>query len=191
LAITITALVLGLSAIQWLPTSIAVLLGVVLLVLTRCLTMDEALAVIEWKTVFVIAGMLPLSIAMQKTGLAATLGQFAVHSIGAYGFLALAGGLYIVTTALTQVIGGQVTALVMAPIAVAAASASDVSPRNIGIVVAIACSSSFLTPLAHPVNLLMVGPGGYTFRDWTRVGVGLLLVCFVVLMAGTWLLPGG
>jgi di/tricarboxylate transporter len=191
IALAITLLVLGLSAAQRLPTSIAVLLGVVLLVLTGCLTMDEALGSIEWKTIFVIAGLLPLSVAMQKTGLAATIGYAVVGSIGRYGFLALAAGLYLVTVALTQVLGGQVTALVMAPIAVATAAATGVSARNICIIVAMACSASFLTPLAHPVNLLVVTPGGYTFRDFMRVGGGLILVCFIVILLSTGLLPGG
>lgn len=191
IALAITLLVLGLSAAQRLPTSIAVLLGVVLLVLTGCLTMDEALGSIEWKTIFVIAGLLPLSVAMQKTGLAATIGYAVVGGIGRYGFLALAAGLYLVTVALTQVLGGQVTALVMAPIAVATAAATGVSARNICIIVAMACSASFLTPLAHPVNLLVVTPGGYTFRDFMRVGGGLILVCFIVILLSTGLLPGG
>ena len=153
--------------------------------------MDEALGAIEWKTIFVIAGMLPLSTAMQKTGLAATLGQVLVSAVGGYGFLPLAAGVYLGTTALTQVLGGQVTALVMAPIAVAAATTTGVSARSIGVIVAIACSSAFLTPLAHPVNLLTVGPGGYSFRDFARVGAGLTLICFIVILLGSGLLPGG
>lgn len=189
IALAIAALVLGLSAAQQLPTAIAVLLGMVLFVLSGCLTMDEALASIEWKTVFVIAGMLPLSTAMQKSGLAATMGAQLVSLIGGHGTALLAGGLYAGTALLAQVLGGQVTALVMAPVAVAAAAATGSPARTIGIVVALACSSSFLTPLAHPVNLLMAGPGGYTFRDFFRVGLGLTLLCSViVVLAATWLL---
>jgi len=167
-----------------------VLLGVVLLVLTRCLTMDEALAAIDWKTIFILAGLLPLRIAMQKTGLAATLGTLAGAYVGAYGPVVLASGLYLVTAALTQVLDGQITALVMAPIAIAAAASSTSSPRTIGIIVALACSTAFITPLAHPVNLLVLSPGGYTFRDFVRVGAGLSGVCFLVVVASLrWLLP--
>jgi di/tricarboxylate transporter len=191
LSLGIAALVLGLSTAHWIPTSIAVLLGIVLLVLTKCLTMDEAMQSIEWKTIFVIAGLLPLNTAMQKTGLAATLGTLLVQTVGAYGFLPLIAGLFLGTMALTQVIGGQVAALVMAPIAIAAAAAIGVSPRAVGVVVAIACSAAFLTPLAHPVNLLMMGPGGYTFKDFGRIGLGLTVVCFVIILIGSPLLPGG
>jgi di/tricarboxylate transporter len=191
LAVGIAALVLSLSMLNWLATSIAVLLGVVLLVLTHCVTMDEAIQSIEWKTVFVIAGLLPLSTAMQKTGLAADLGALLVAGVGQFGFVPLIAGVFVGTLALTQVIGGQVTALVMAPVAIAAATTSGVSARSIGVVVAIACSTAFLTPLAHPVNLLMMGPGGYTFRDFGRVGFGLTVVCFVIIVAATSLLPGG
>lgn len=191
MALIITAVVLGLSAAAQLPTSIAVLLGFVLLVLVGCLTMDEALDSIEWKTIFVIAGMLPLSIAMEQTGLARTIGEAVVYTIGGYGFVPLVVGLYLTTMALAQILGGQVTALALAPIAIAAATATGVSPRSIGIIVAVACSSTFLTPLAHPVNLLMVGPGGYTFRDFARVGAGLTVVCLLIIVVAAHILPGG
>lgn len=184
IAICIAAIVLGFSAFSWLPTSIAVLLGIVLLVLTKCLTMDEAMQSIEWKTVFVIAGLLPLNIAMQKTGLASEIGTTVVAGIASHGFVPLIATLFLATMALTQVLGGQVTSLVMAPVAIATAASSHVAPASVGIVVAIACSATFLTPLAHPVNLLMMGPGGYTFRDFTRVGLGLTLVCFATLLIG-------
>lgn len=191
LSIVIAGIVVGLSALGWLPTSIAVLLGIVLLVLAKCLTMDEAMQAIEWKTVFVIAGLLPLNTAMQKTGLAAEIGTLLVQSVAGYGFLPLIGSLFLGTMALTQVLGGQVTSLIMAPIAVAAAAATQIAPESAGIAVAIACSATFLSPLAHPVNLLMMGPGGYSFRDFSRVGLGLTMVCFVVLLAGSvTLLPG-
>ena len=81
------------------------------------------------------------------------------------------------------------TALVMAPIAVATALATGISPHSLGVLVAIACSAAFLTPLAHPVNLLTVGPAGYSFRDFFRVGIGLTALCFVVLMLCIGLLP--
>lgn len=191
IAIAIAAVVLGLSAAQQMPTAIAVLLGMVLFVLSGCLTMDEALAAIEWKTVFVIAGMLPLSTAMQKTGLAATIGEGLVGIIGGYGTAVLAGGLYAGTLLLAQVLGGQVTALVMGPVAIAAAASTGESARAIGIVVALGCSASFLTPLAHPVNLLMAAPGGYGFRDYFRVGLGLTIVCFVIVVLAVPWLPGG
>ncbi|GAC1649905.1 MAG: SLC13 family permease [Herpetosiphon sp.] len=191
IAVAITLLVIGLSISQRLPTSIAVLLGMAMVVLTRCLTMDEALASIEWKTVFVIAGLLPLTTAMQKTGLATNIGAILIHFTGGYGFHVLAGVLYLGTVALTQILGGQVTALVMAPIGIAAAAAAHFSPRGIGVVIAVACSSAFLTPFAHPVNLLMMGPGGYTIRDYLRVGAGMVVVCFVLVIGATFLLPGG
>lgn len=191
LALAITILVLTLATARFVPTSIAVLVGMVLFVLSGCLTMDEALQAIDWRTIFIIAGMLPLSIAMQKTGLATILGQYVVDSVGRLGFLPLVAGLYIGTLLLTQVLGGQVTALVMGPITVAAALATHASPRQLGIVVAFACSSAFLTPLAHPVNLLVAAPGGYAFKDFARVGAGLTLVCLLVIMLTVGLLPGG
>jgi di/tricarboxylate transporter len=96
--------------------------------------------------------------------------------------MALVGGLYLFTVLLTQVMGGQVTALVIAPVAISAAVQLGVNPAAVGVAVSAACSCAFLTPIAHPVNVLMMGPGGYTFRDFLRVGLGLAVVCFLTLL---------
>ena len=114
-----------------------------------------------------------------------------VQALGNYGFYALAGRFYLVTMLLAQMTrrpghgAGDVADR---------HSSRDRKPcltRNIGIIVAMACSASFLTPFAHPVNLLMVGPAGYQFRDFVRLGAGLAVICLIVSLAGAFLLPGG
>jgi di/tricarboxylate transporter len=181
-AVVITIFVLATAALNLVPVAESMLLGTVLMVLTGCLTMDEGYRAVEWRAIFLIAGMLPISIAMNNTGLAARLGSALLLILGPLGPLAVIGGLYILTVLLTQVMSGQVTALVLAPIAISAAQQMGSSPQAAGLAVAIGCSTAFLTPIAHPVNVLMMGPGGYTFRDFFRVGFGLAVVCFVVLL---------
>jgi di/tricarboxylate transporter len=183
-AIAITAFVLVASAINLLPIAEAMLLGAVLLVLTGCLTMDDSYRAIEWRAIFLLAGMLPISTAMNQehTGLAIHIGEILIRLFGPLGPLAVIGALYVVTMLLTQVMSGQVTAVVLAPIAISAALKMNISPQAAAVAVAIGCSTSFLTPIAHPVNVLMMGPGGYTFGDYFRVGWGLTLVCLIALL---------
>ena len=184
----ITVLVLLASAAGWVPTSEAVLAGTVALVLARCIDMEQVYRSIEWRVVVLVAGFLPIGTALLETGLADRIGQGFVVTIGPAGPLALIAGLWLFAAALTQFIGGQVTALVVGPIAVSAAVKFGIDPAAAGVAVATACSAAFLTPIAHPVNVLMMGPGGYTFADFPRVGAGLLLVCFLTLLAAMHLL---
>jgi di/tricarboxylate transporter len=88
------------------------------------------------------------------------------------------------TVLVTQIIGGQVTALVIGPIAITSALQLGVSPQATSVVVAIGCSTAFLTPIAHPVNVLMMGPAGYSFSDFFKVGLGMTLTTFIMLMLG-------
>jgi di/tricarboxylate transporter len=158
------------------------LAGAVALVLARCISMSDFYDLIEWRIVFLIAGMAPLSIALQEAGLADRLSQLATNTFAPLGSLGLIAGFYLLTFLVVQVLGGQVTSLIIGPLAVAAALQAGVNPPAMATAVAIACSASFLTPIAHPVNLLMVNPGGYSGMDFLRVGAGMALVCFLALL---------
>ncbi|HEY1013154.1 MAG TPA: SLC13 family permease, partial [Herpetosiphonaceae bacterium] len=147
-----------------------------------CLTTEDAYRAIEWRVVVLIAGMLPLGTALSTTGLADRLGTMLTRSVAGAGPLALIAVLYGVTVLLTQVVGGQVTALMLGPIAVSAAIAVHANPQAVAVAVAMGCSVAFLTPTAHPVNLLMMGPGGYRPSDFFRVGIGLVVVCAATLL---------
>jgi di/tricarboxylate transporter len=181
---TTTGVVLAATGV--LPIAEAMFSVAVLMVLTNCLTMNEAYGAIEWRSIFLIAGMLPLGGAMVSTGTAAFLGQGLVDGLGQLGGLALAAGLFWAATLLTQVLSGQVTPVVLAPIAVASALAIGVDPRGMAMAVALGSSTAFLTPISHPSNLLVMGPGGYRFSDYARVGLPLTILLFVVMMAGLW-----
>lgn len=183
-ALLITALVLLISIFEVISTAEAMLAGAVAMVLTGCLNMDEAYRAIEWRVIFLIAGMIPVSIAMVDSGLAARISQWLVSGLAPFGPLALIAGLFLLTMLVTQVIGGQVTAVIVGPIAVTAALETGVNPQAMGVAVAIACSAAFLTPIGHPVNVLMMGPGGYTFGDFFKVGLGMTVVGFVALLVG-------
>jgi di/tricarboxylate transporter len=166
------------------PVFLAMLVAGMLVVILGLITMEEAYRTMEWQAIFLIAGMYSVSLAMVKTGLADLVGQNVVNIVTPFGPLGLAAGAYLLTAALTQFMGGQVTALVTGPIAISAAISLHTSPQAMAVAVAIGCSASFFTPLAHPVNILMIGPGNYTFGDFFRVGWGLTIVCFIMLLVG-------
>lgn len=181
-AIVITALALLLAALGLVATSEAMLAGAVALVLTRCLSAEDAYRAIEWRVVVLIAGMLPIGTALVSTGLAAQIGQVFTLTLASAGPLAVIAGLYLFTALLAQLVGGQVAALIIGPIAVSAAVQLGVNPSAVGVAVSMACSAAFLTPIAHPVNVLMMAPGSYTFGDFLRVGAGMIAVCFATLL---------
>lgn len=189
-ALLITILVLLMATFDLIPLSVAVIAGWLGLIVTKCTTMDEAYRSIEWRVVFLIAGMLPISIAMVNTGLAERIGVGLVNLLAPSGPLALVGGIFLLTTLITQLMGGQVSALIVGPIAITAALQAGVNPRAMAVACAIGCSTAFLTPIAHPVNVLMMGPGGYTFSDFTRVGIGMTIITFVMLILGLMLIWG-
>ncbi len=178
--VTVAAVI---ASVLGVTTFIAMLVAALVLVLTNVLPMTELYQAVEWRAIFLISGMYSVSIAMTSTGLADLIGkntnQFVTSPLG------LAAAAYWITTLLSQIIGGQVVALVTGPIAISAAYAMDANsqlPQAIAVVTAIACSASFLSPVAHPVNVLMIGPGNYRVSDFSRVGLGLTVVCFVTVM---------
>lgn len=184
IAVAITAVALLLSALRIVSTPEAMLAGAALLVLTGCLNMEESYRAIEWRVVVLIAGMLPIGTALVSTGLSERIGGLLTNGLLAQGPLALIAGLFVLTVALTQFVGGQVSALILGPIAVSAAVQLGVNPHAVAVAVAIGCSTAFITPIAHPVNILMMGPGGYTFGDFLRIGALMTAITFVLLMAG-------
>jgi di/tricarboxylate transporter len=152
------------------------------MVLVRVLSMEQAYQAIEWRLVFLVAGMLPLGIAMTKTGAAAVLADGLVKLLGAAGPLAMLAGLMMLTVLLSQAMKGAAVAAVMVPIAVQAGHRIGAEPRALCLGVALASSMAFVTPLGHPVNILVMGEGGYRFRDYLRVGLPLTVLLFAVVL---------
>jgi di/tricarboxylate transporter len=142
---------------------------------------------VEWQVIFFIAGMYTASLAMVNTGLAALIGNQVLSVLEGRGPFGLIAAAFLLSALLTQVMGSQATAFVVGPIMITAALHLDANPQAVAVASAIGCSASFLTPLAHPVNVIMMSPGNYRFTDFARVGLGLLLVVFAALMLGFFL----
>ena len=179
-----TVFVVIAASVLGFPVYLSTLLGALIVILFGGVGVEEAYQSIEWQAVFLIAGMYAVSLAMVQTGLAATMGTTMIHIATPFGALGLAAGAYLLTALLTQILGGQVSALVTGPVAISAAISMGTSPQAIAVATAIGCSAAFFTPLAHPVNILMITPANYTFRDFFHIGWRLTLVCFVALLVG-------
>jgi di/tricarboxylate transporter len=183
-AIVITLLTLAIASTGWLPVAQVVFAGALLMLLTGCLGMDDAYHSIEWKAIFVIAGMWPLSTAIQTSGLADIAVGAITRVFANVSSLGLAGILLILTLGITQLVGGQVASLILSPLALSAAVASGADARGMGMAVALGCSLAFLTPYGHPVNVMVMGPGGYTMRDFLRIGGPLTVLLVVTILTG-------
>jgi di/tricarboxylate transporter len=182
--LTVAILIGGLVMVTtgWLPVPVALLIGAILMVLSGALSMDEAYQSIEWKSVFLIAGMLPMGIAMEKTGTAQLMADWIVDLIGGWGALAVLVGIYIMTGLLTEVMSNAAATVLVTPIAIDAALRLGADPRSFVIGVVLAASTSFLMPIGHQVNVIIFGPGGYKFSDYTRVGVFLNVVLLLIVI---------
>ena len=156
--------------------------GALVMILTGALSMDDAYQAIEWRSVFLVAGMLPLGTAMTKTGAADLITHGVLAVLGGAGPVAILAGLVALAILLTQAMNGAAVAAVMAPIAIQTAQRIGADPRAMAMGVALATSIAFLTPLGHPVNILVMGPGGYRFRDYFRVGLPLTLLLFALIV---------
>ena len=156
--------------------------GAVVMVLARVLTMDQAYQAVGWRSVFLVAGMLPMGIAMTKTGAAEFLASRLISFVGPAAPMLLLAGLFSLGVLLTQAMHGAAVSAVMVPVAIQAAERIGMNPRALVMGVAMATSMAFLTPLGHPVNVLVMGPGGYQFRDYLKVGLPLTLLAFAVVM---------
>lgn len=156
--------------------------GALAMMLTKILTTEQAYNSIGWRSVFLVAGMLPLGIALTKTNAAALMANQVVALLGGFGSLALLAGLFIVTTLMTQAVNGAVVATVIGPVAIQIAQQTGTNPRSLAMGVALATSMAFMTPLGHPVNILVMSPGGYKFKDFVKIGLPMTILLFIVMM---------
>jgi di/tricarboxylate transporter len=162
------------------PPAVASLLAAGALVLTRVVTLEQSYRAISWTTVVLVAGMIPLSTAMQQSGAAEKLADGLVQIVGDSGPYPLLVGLFILTATLGQLISNTATILVVIPIALSAAAELDVSSRPVLMSVNVCASAALLTPVATPANMMVMGPGGYRFGDYAKLGLPLLAWYFVV-----------
>lgn len=156
--------------------------GALAMMLFGVLTTDQAYSSIGWRSVFIVAGMLPMGIALVKTNAAGLVGEYIGNTFGGHGAVLMAAGLVVITMVLVQVMNAAVVATIMGPIAINIALSSGFDPRALVMSVAVASSMAFVTPLGHPVNVLVMGPAGYRFKDFVKVGLPLAVLLFVVAM---------
>jgi len=156
------------------------------MVLLGVVTPEGAYKSISWTTVVLVAGMIPLSTAMSETGAAHLVADTLVSIVGPFGPVALLAGLFLITATLGQLISNMATALIVIPIAAAAALELGISPQPVLMSVTVAAAASFLTPVATPVNMMVMGPGGYRFGDYWKLGLAYMAMFFV---AAVFLVP--
>ena len=189
-ALICLALVVGLMVSGVIPNVQAAFIGCLLMGALGCVDLTSAYRAIDWKTIVLIVGMLPFSTALQRTGgvdLAADALRTVTGSAGAHVVL---GTLFAITALLGMFISNTATAVLMAPIAVALAKETHASPYPFAMIVALAASTAFMTPVSSPVNTLVVAPGNYRFGDFVRVGVPFSIIVMVVcVILVPWLLP--
>jgi di/tricarboxylate transporter len=186
LALGIVAAMVVLLATGAVPAVVAGLLAAGAMVVTNLVPIQQAHRSVSWTTIVLVGGMTPLSAAMQQSGAAQKLADGLVRIVGHGSPYLLLAGLFLLTAVLGQLISNMATALIVIPIAVSAAIESGVSPRPVLMAVNVAAAAAFLTPVATPANLMVMGPGGYKFGDYWKLGGCMMLLFFAVAV---WYVP--
>lgn len=179
LAVGLMLLLAGVGVVRIAP---AALLAAVIMVLSGALKMEEGYRAIEWRAVVMIGGMLSLGSALDRSGAAAMISHGLLRALAPFGNTAILAGCYLLSMLLAQALSGATTAVLLAPIALSAATQMNVSPYPLLMAVVVGTSSAFLTPVSHPANILVMAPGGYRFADYARVGVYLTAIILVMLL---------
>jgi di/tricarboxylate transporter len=182
IAVFALALAIGLVVFANLHISMAMVIAGVLMILTGCLSMEEAHESIDWRTVFLVAGMLPLGMAMEATGTAQYVADIMLDALGEYGPVALLAGTYLLAALITQAMSNAAAMVLIVPIAVDTALGLGANHITFTMAVVIGAATSFLSPVGHKANVLVFGPGGYRFFDYARVGALLTVVLLIVSM---------
>ncbi|MFS8571516.1 MAG: anion permease [Clostridia bacterium] len=159
---------------------VAALIGCLLLGLFRCIDMNGAYRAIQWPTLFLIVGMIPFSIALEKSGGVAVAARVMLEALDGADPVWMLVALYLLTVLIGLFVSNTATAVLVAPVAVAVAGELGLSPYPFAMAVALASSTAFLTPVSSPVNALVAGPGNYTFADFVKVGLPLSLLVMAV-----------
>ena len=182
-AVGVLVAMIVVMAFELLPNSATALLAALAMVAGGCVRLDAIYRIINWKTVVLIAGMLPLATALTKTGATVLMAKGLVAALGSLGPVAMLAFVFLVTALVGLFISNSATAVLIAPVAIEAAQTLRVSPQAFAMTVAIACCAAYVTPVSSPVNMLVMEPGGYAFGDYVRVGLPLLLLTMLVTVA--------
>lgn len=186
IALLIILGVILLAAFNVMPIVVSAIVGSILLVVSGCITPSEAYQAIEWKVIFLLAGILPLGFALEKTGAASLLSDGLLAVVGNWGPVIAVSIFYLLTSLLTETMSNNATAVLLGPIAIITADSLGVDPRPFLMAVTFAASASFMTPVGYQTNTLIYGPGNYKFSDFARVGIPLNLIFWAL---ATFLIP--
>ncbi len=164
-----------------LPLSISFLVAAILVILFRCITLEEAYGFIDWRLIILIAGMTAFGVAMEKTGAAELLAQWVVSGLLPYGVMAIMAGFFVLTTVLTQPMSNAAAALVVLPVALRVAQTLELNERTFAIAIMLAASVSFIAPF-EPSCILVYGPGRYQFMDFVKTGLWLTIILLIIIL---------
>ena len=178
LACVVLTMAIGIPGVS---LEMAAIIGALVCVLTGCLTEKQAYASIDWVTIFLFAGMMPVSTAMDKTGAGKLVAEFCVSLMGGSPSpMVVTAVLFILSCGLTQFMSNTASAALLCPIGIAIAQSLGADPKAVLMAIAVAASCAFASPVGTPPNTLVLGPGGYKFMDYVKCGTGLVIVCFIV-----------
>ncbi len=186
IALGILLSVVLVAALEILPIAISAGTGVILMILTGCITTEEAYNAVNWKIIMLLAGVIPLGLAMDKTGAATLLAEGLINTLEGFGPRALLGGFYLLTMLMSAIMSTNASAALVAPLAIQIANSIGVSPEPFVISVSYAASLTFLTPFGHHANTLVYGAGQYKFTDFTKVGLPINILFWIL---ATFLIP--
>ncbi|MTI86679.1 MAG: SLC13 family permease [Balneolaceae bacterium] len=185
-AISIIAGVVGFAALGIMPIVASAICGVILMILSGCISNESAYNSINWKVIFLLGGILPLGIAMQKTGAAQLLAHTVINNLEILGPRAILSAFFLLSMMLTNIISNQATAALLAPIAIETAAKIGIHAEPLLLAVTYAASLSFMTPIGYQTNIMIFGPGQYTFSDFMKVGTPLNILFWII---GTFVIP--
>lgn len=180
IALTILLSVVLVAALELLPIAISAGVGVILMILTGCITTDEAYNAINWKIIILLAGVIPLGLAMDKTGAATLMANTLIDTLSGFGPRAMLAGFYLLTMLMSAIMSTNASAALVAPLAIQIADSIGVNPEPFVISVSYAASLTFLTPFGHHANTLVYGAGHYKFTDFTKVGLPLNIIFWII-----------
>ena len=180
LAVVIFVMAIGVKGVS---LEMAAVIGALVCVLTGCLTEKQAYASIDWVTIFLFAGMMPVSTAIDKTGAGKLIAEWTVGLMGGSPSpLVVTAVLFVLSAGLTQFMSNTASAALLCPIGISIAQQLGADPKAVVMAITVAASCAFATPVGTPPNTLVLGPGGYKFADYVKCGTGLVVVCFAVCL---------
>jgi len=174
------------ASLEIFPISIVAIVGSVLMVLTGCVSLEQAYKSIDWQVIMLLAGSISLGLALEKTGGAKLISDFVLSIVGSFGHVAILSAFYLLTLILTETMSNNATAALMTPIAISTAASLGVDPRPFIIAVMFAASLAFMMPVGYQTHLMIFNPGRYKIIDFIKVGTPLNILFWII---ATFLIP--